>query len=51
MRPASPSTVGASVQTPNLPMLVTDANQLESYFREVGAYDDPDNPPAQPPPP
>lgn len=35
----------------SLPMLVTDANQLESYFREVGAYDDPDNPPAQPPPP
>ncbi len=35
----------------DLPMLVTDANQLESYFREVGAYDDPDNPPAQPPPP
>ena len=32
------------------PMLVTDANQLSEYFREVGAYDDPDNPPAQPPP-
>ena len=35
----------------SLPMLVTNANQLSSYFREVGAYDDPDNPPAQPPPP
>ena len=34
----------------SLPMLVTDANQLESYFREVGAYDNPNNPPAQPPP-
>ena len=31
------------------PMLVTDADRLSSYFREVGAYDDPDNPPAQPP--
>ena len=31
------------------PMLVTDANQLRSYFREVGAYDDPDDPPAWPP--
>ncbi len=35
----------------SLPMLVTDTNKLESYFREIGAYDDPDNPPAQPPPP
>ena len=33
------------------PMLVSDANQLSSYYREVGAYDDPDNSPAQPPPP
>ena len=31
------------------PMLVADANQLRSYFREVGAYDDPDDPPAWPP--
>ncbi len=36
---------------PDFPMLVSDANQLSTYFREVGAYDDPDNPPAQPPPP
>ena len=32
-----------------LPMLVSDANQLRQYYTEVGAYDDPDNPPAQPP--
>ena len=38
-------------QDTSLPMLVSDANQLSSYFREVGAYDDPDNPPVQPPPP
>ncbi len=35
----------------SLPMLVTDANQLRQYFIEVGAYDHPDGPPAQPPPP
>ena len=34
-----------------LPMLVTDANELSAYFREVGAYDHPDGPPAKPPPP
>ncbi len=35
----------------SLPMLVTNANQLREYYVEVGTYDDPDNPPAQPPPP
>ena len=34
-----------------LPMLVSDANQLRQYFIAVGAYDHPDGPPAQPPPP
>ena len=33
------------------PMLVSDANRLSDFYREVGAYDDPDGPPAQPPPP
>ena len=41
---------GRTRPDPTYPMLVTDANQLSSYFREVGAYDDPANPPAQPPP-
>ena len=36
---------------PSLPMLVTDTNQLRQYFISVGAYDHPDGPPAQPPPP
>ena len=36
---------------PDFPMLVSDANQLSGYVREVGGYDDADNPPAQPPPP
>ena len=34
-----------------LPMLVTDATKLTSFFREVGAYDHPDGPPVKPPPP
>ena len=36
-------------QYPNYPMLVTDANQLSGYYREVGAYDHEDGPPLQPP--
>lgn len=35
----------------DLPNLVSNANDLRDYYIEVGAYDDPDNPPAQPPPP
>ena len=35
----------------DLPMLVTDANQLREYYTAVGAYSHPDGPPAQPPPP
>ncbi len=42
---------GRTRPDPTFPMLVTDANNLRDYFVEVGAYDDPDNPPAQPPPP
>ena len=35
----------------HLPMLVTDANRLREYYTAVGAYNDSDLPPAQPPPP
>ena len=35
----------------NLPMLVTDANQLRQYYTAVGAYDPGAPTPAQPPPP
>ena len=31
------------------PLLVTDANQLRQLFIDIGAYDHPDGPPAQPP--
>ena len=34
----------------DLPMLVTDANQLTQFYMATGAYDHPDGPPAQPPP-
>ena len=33
------------------PMLVTDANSLSQFFTGIGAYDHPDGPPLQPPPP
>ena len=33
------------------PMLVTDANRLGQFFRDIGAYDHPGGPPVQPPPP
>ncbi len=35
----------------NLPMLLTDANQLRQYYIDVGAYDPSTFPPAQPPQP
>ena len=35
----------------SLPMLVTNVDQLRQFMTAVGAYDHPDGPPAQPPPP
>ncbi len=35
---------------PSLPILLTDVHQLRQYYVNVGAYADPDGPPAQPPP-
>ena len=35
----------------DLPMLLINANQLRQYYTAVGAYNHPDGPPAQPPPP
>ena len=32
------------------PKLITDVHDLPKFYREVGAYDHPDGPPAQPPP-
>ena len=42
---------GRTQPNPAYPMLVTDANRLRDYYVEVGAYDHPDGPPSQPPPP
>jgi len=33
------------------PMVQTDANRLSAVYTEMGAYADPDSPPAEPPPP
>ena len=41
---------GRTRPDPTFPMLVSDGNQLGEYYTEVGAYDHPDGPPAQPPP-
>ena len=34
----------------DLPMLITDANELSQFYRDTGAYDHPDGPPTQPAP-
>ena len=35
----------------DLPLLITDANQLSQFYRDTGAYNHQGGPPAQPPPP
>ena len=40
---------GRTRPKPGYPMLVTNANNLRTFFVEIGAYDDPANPPEQPP--
>ena len=47
----APDDIQSRAKGVDLPMLITDANQLRQYFIDVGAYDHPDGPPAQPPPP
>ena len=41
---------GRTGATANLPMLVTNVDQLRQFMTAVGAYGHPDGPPAQPPP-
>ena len=41
---------GRVLPEPGHPMLITDVHHLRLFFTEVGAYDHPDGPPAQPPP-
>ena len=42
---------GRTAADEGFPMLVTDANSLSQFMTEIGAYDHPDGPPVQPPPP
>lgn len=46
----APDDIQSRKEGVDLPMLVTDANQLRQYYMDTGAYDHPDGPPAQPPP-
>ncbi len=47
----APEDIQSRAEGVNLPMLVTDANELRQYYIDTGAYDHPDGPPSQPPPP
>ena len=40
---------GRTQPNPEYPMFVTNANNLTQFFREIGSYDDPANPPQRPP--
>ena len=47
----APEDIDGRAEGVDLPMLVDDANELSQFFTDIGAYDHPDGPPAQPPPP
>ena len=47
----APADIQSRAEGVDLPMLVTDANQLRQFYTDTGAYDHPDGPPSQPPPP
>ncbi len=42
---------GRTAANPTYPMLVSDAHDLTEFMESIGAYDHPNGPPAQPPPP
>ena len=42
---------GRTAADEGYPMLVTDANRLSQFMIDIGAYNHPDGPPLQPPPP
>ena len=46
----APADIASRATGVELPMLVTDANQLRQFLTDTGAYSHPDGPPAQPPP-
>ena len=45
-----PENIRGIVEGVELPMLISNVNQLDEYYTAVGSYDHPDGPPAQPPP-
>ena len=47
----APEDIQSRAEGVDLPMLVTDANRLRQFYTDTGAYNHPDGPPAQPPPP
>ena len=47
----APDDIQGRAEGVDLPMLVTDANQLRQFYTDVGAYDHPAGPPTPPPPP
>ncbi len=47
----APDDIQSKAEGVDLPMLVTDANQLSQFYTDTMAYEHPDGPPDQPPPP
>ncbi len=47
----APNDIQGRAEDVDLPMLVTDANLLQQFCTDTGAYNHADGPPAQPPPP
>ena len=47
----APSDIDDRVEGIDLPMLATDANRLSDFYTAIGAYNHPNGPPEQPPPP
>ena len=45
-----PEDIGGIVEGVELPMLISNVDELDEYYTAVGSYDHPDGPPAQPPP-
>ena len=47
----APNDIQGRAESVDLPMLVTDANELRQFYVDTGAYNHPDGSPSQPPPP
>ena len=47
----APDDIQSKIEGAELPMLITDANNLRQFYIDTGAYDHPDGPPSMPVPP